>query len=123
MYRPTVRYDEVYRKYVNQLFQATTLDRNQIMRGALFIAAHSNEFQQLLIPYLKKDVPLPHALWSQSDHVLWLEQSPNQREEGRDVNDSGEQIKHQEKRREGAIFSGGEKIKIRNQGGIKITIS
>ncbi|NGY76296.1 hypothetical protein F6Y02_07940 (plasmid) [Bacillus megaterium] len=34
-YRPTVRYHSIYRTYVDSLFQATELDRNQIMRCAL----------------------------------------------------------------------------------------
>ena len=63
MYRPTVCYDDVFLEYVDSLFQATDLDRNQIIRAALFAAAHSKEFQNLLKSYKKKDVPVPSPLW------------------------------------------------------------
>ncbi|SMQ86643.1 hypothetical protein SAMN05444673_6642 [Bacillus sp. OV166] len=43
-YRPTIRYPDVYKDYVEKVFQATTLDRNQIIRFALYVAAHSDEY-------------------------------------------------------------------------------
>ena len=43
VYRPTVRYADVFRDYIDSIFQATTLGRNQIIRGALFAAAQSKE--------------------------------------------------------------------------------
>lgn len=86
MYRPTVRYDDVFRDYVDSLFRATHLDRNQIIRGALFAAAHSEEFQKLLEPYKKGDVPLPSPLWKVHQDGYWLEQSPQIKGEGKDVN-------------------------------------
>jgi hypothetical protein len=76
MYRPTVRYHDIFRDYINSLFHATHLDRNQLIRGALFAAAQSKEFQALLKPYQKKDVPLPFSLWKAEQHRFWLEQSP-----------------------------------------------
>lgn len=85
MYRPTVRYDEVFRDYVNDLFHATHLDRNQIMRGALFAAAHSKEFQALLKPFQKNGVALPSAPWHLSEYGYWMEKSPNLQLGGRDV--------------------------------------
>ncbi|ARK31869.1 hypothetical protein [Halalkalibacter krulwichiae] len=97
VYRPTVRYDASYRDYVNDLFRATKLDRNQLIRAALFIAAHSDDYATLLKPYMK-DVPMPRPKWSVSDHAVWLEQSPVNREEGRDVTHGGEaQIRREEK--------------------------
>ncbi|WP_085522862.1 hypothetical protein [Tuberibacillus sp. Marseille-P3662] len=36
MYRPTVKYHDVYKRYVDQVSQVTSLDRNQIIRLALF---------------------------------------------------------------------------------------
>ncbi len=54
VYRPTVRYAPVFRNYVDAVFHATTLDRNQIIRAALFTAAHTKEFQMLLRQYQKK---------------------------------------------------------------------
>ena len=35
MYRPTMMYDDTFKKYVDGLFHSTTLDRNQIIRAAL----------------------------------------------------------------------------------------
>lgn len=90
MYRPTVRYDEVFRDYVDTLFQVTHLDRNQIMRAALFAAAFSDEFKALLEPYQKDDVPLPSPPWSLEQYGFWLEQCPKVKREERDVNVNSE---------------------------------
>jgi hypothetical protein len=87
VYRPTVRYASIFRDYVNAVFHATTLDRNQIIRAALFTAAHSMEFQELLKQYQKKDVPLPRPKWGLSDHQYWMEQSPEMVKGGEDVDD------------------------------------
>lgn len=86
VYRPTVRYAPVFRDYVDAVFHATTLDRNQIIRAALFTAAHTKEFQMLLKQYQKKDVPLPCPSWTMTDHELWLEQCPETKRGGEDVN-------------------------------------
>ena len=86
MYRPTVRYDDVFKEYVDSLFQATHLDRNQIIRAALFAAAYSEEFHKLLEPHKKKDVPLPSPLWKPHHHAYWMEQNPRIGKEGEDVN-------------------------------------
>jgi hypothetical protein len=86
MYRPTVRYSDIYKQYVDSLFHATTLDRNQIFRAALFTAAHSKEFHDILKQYQEKDVPLPRPKWGLSDHQFWLEQSPEMVKGGEDVN-------------------------------------
>jgi hypothetical protein len=59
VYRPTVRYAPEFREYVDAVFRATTLDRNQIIRAALFAAAYSKEFQDILLKFKRKDVPLP----------------------------------------------------------------
>jgi hypothetical protein len=143
MYRPTVRYDDVFRDYINNLFHATHLDRNQLIRGALFAAAQSKEFQTLLKPYQKKDVPLPSPLWKAEQHCFWMEQSPKIKGEGGDVNanndragafnkDSrtveGRAIHSQGVRRigptegrPGAIPS--QRISIKEQGGISFTVN
>lgn len=81
-YRPTVRYNNIYRTYVNALFRTTTLDRNQIIRCALFAAAYNNRFLELMSHYKKGDIPLPSPLWQDSDHKLWLEQGVLKEEEG-----------------------------------------
>jgi hypothetical protein len=85
MYRPTVRYADEYKKYVDDLFHATSLDRNQIIRAALFTAAYSQEFLNLMNINKKKDVPLPTPPWQLEQAELWMEQNPTTREE-RDVN-------------------------------------
>ncbi|MDY0944323.1 hypothetical protein [Priestia megaterium] len=81
-YRPTVRYHSMYRTYVDSLFQATELDRNQIMRCALFTAAHNPVFLALMNQYKMSDVPLPSSPWQPSSHPLWMEQEPNIEEKG-----------------------------------------
>ncbi|PEI51127.1 hypothetical protein [Priestia aryabhattai] len=81
-YRPTVRYHSMYRTYVDSLFQATKLDRNQIMRCALFTAAHNPVFLALMNQYKMSDVPLPSSPWQPSSHPLWMEQEPNIEEKG-----------------------------------------
>jgi hypothetical protein len=87
VYRPTIRYDEVFRTHVDALFHATHLDRNQIIRGALFTAVHSKEFHKILKHYQKGDVPLlPSPLWSLEQNSLWLLQSPKSITEDKDVN-------------------------------------
>jgi hypothetical protein len=86
LYRPTVRYSDAYKGYVDDLFQSTTLDRNQIIRAALFIAGHSKEFNDLLEDYKKGDVPTPSPTWSLSDRALWLQSNPKIEERGKDVN-------------------------------------
>ncbi len=87
VYRPTVRYSDVYKIYVDSIFRATTLDRNQIIRAALFSAAFSPQFAELLTKYIKSDVLLPSPIWGIQDHGLWLERSPISRGEEKDVND------------------------------------
>ncbi|MDE3837964.1 hypothetical protein C0966_00895 [Bacillus methanolicus] len=81
MYRPTVRYADVYKQYVDNLFHATSLDRNQIIRAALFTAAYSQEFLKIISVYKKKDVTLPSPPWQLEQTELWMEQNPTTREE------------------------------------------
>ncbi|MBT2661969.1 hypothetical protein [Bacillus sp. ISL-45] len=87
MYRPTVRYADSYQQYVDKMFQSTHLDRNQIIRAALFTAAYSEEFLKLMSQNKKGDVPLPSPLWELDNTPLWREQSPKITGEGREVND------------------------------------
>jgi hypothetical protein len=86
LYRPTVRYSDIYKKYVDDLFQATTLDRNQIIRAALFTAAHSKDFIALLEAHKRGDVSTPSPSWSLSDSPLWKDSNPQIKERGKDVN-------------------------------------
>jgi hypothetical protein len=87
MYRPTVRYADCNQQYVDNMFQSTHLDRNQIIRAALFTAAYSEEFLKLMSQNKKGDVPLPSPLWQMDHTELWREQSPKTTGEGKDVND------------------------------------
>ncbi|OIJ09429.1 hypothetical protein BKP35_16375 [Anaerobacillus arseniciselenatis] len=74
MYRPAVQYDDDYRTFVSEVSKSTQLDRQQIIRAALFIAAHSLEYQMLLVPYLKEHMKLPIPNWTVDDHNMWLNQ-------------------------------------------------
>jgi hypothetical protein len=87
LYRPTVRYADCYQLYVDKMFQSTHLDRNQIIRAALFTAAFSEEFLKIMSQNKKGDVPLPSPLWQMDNTELWREQSPKTTGEGKDVND------------------------------------
>lgn len=86
MYRPTIRCSDMYKDYINKLFYSTNLDRNQIIRAALFTAAHSELFQKLMSEHQKKDVTLPPLPWSVENNRLWMEQDPEIKTEERDVN-------------------------------------
>lgn len=72
VYRPTVRYDDRYKEYVQNVFHSTHLDRNQIIRLALFAAAHSDQFANLIEPYLKRGMSLPKCSWKLDEEDLWL---------------------------------------------------
>ena len=86
MYRPTVRYADEYKTYIDDLFHATSLDRNQILRCALFSAAYSKEFKEVISRFRKKDVPLPSPRWSLDDWRWWKFQDIEKELEGKDVN-------------------------------------
>ncbi|MBP1917164.1 hypothetical protein J2Z23_004149 [Lederbergia galactosidilyticus] len=87
MYRPTVRYADVYKSYIDDLFQSTHLDRNQIIRAALFTAAHSSVFSNLMNENKRPDVLLPSPQWQLDQPELWMESNPTIKEERRDVSD------------------------------------
>jgi hypothetical protein len=74
-YRPTVRYPDMYKEYVEKVFQATTLDRNQIIRLALFVAAHSDEYKAILKNHQTADVPLPRPDWRKDEERCWKDQN------------------------------------------------
>lgn len=74
-YRPTVRYDAAYQTYINSLFRATMLDRNQLIRLALFTAGHSDDYYAILRQYARKDVlTLPSPIWKPDQTGYWMEQ-------------------------------------------------
>ncbi|MCQ6281699.1 hypothetical protein [Bacillus sp. EB600] len=71
MYRPTVRYNDSFKSYIDNLFNATHLDRNQLIRAVLFAAAHSKEYRSILEKYKKADVSLPQADWGLDEEECW----------------------------------------------------
>lgn len=81
VYRPTVRYPDIYKTYVDDLFKATNLDRNQIIRLALFIAAHSNEYKSILEKHKRADVTLPCPGWGIDEEEAWKEQNYTRKED------------------------------------------
>src|SRR5690606_36358118 len=85
MYRPTIRCSDVYKNYLDSLTDVTGLDRNQLIRLALFSAP----FSKLFIAQLEQkanDVTLPHPTWEVFHHELWMEQDPKIKKRGDDVN-------------------------------------
>jgi hypothetical protein len=111
-YRPTVRYDEKFRDYVESLFHKTRLDRNQIIRLALYVLGHSEEGNRILESFASGDTPLPSPPWELfDDWKLWAGDLIIEGEK-RDVMDKLVGLKH------------GRKIekKFTNKGGIKIVI-
>lgn len=80
VYRATLRCSDIYRTYLDELFQSTSLDRTQILRAALFTSSHNPAFLDLMKQFQyrqQSDVsPSPFELWDSKDHYLWLEQDP-----------------------------------------------
>jgi hypothetical protein len=74
-YRPTVRYDDIFKDYVDELFTATTLDRNQIIRLGLFLLGHTKEGKDVLTFFSKS--PLPDPKWNKNNMVLWYGKEVN----------------------------------------------
>jgi len=78
-YRPTVRYDMRFKDYVEGLFHSTNLDRNQIMRLALYVLGHTSEGMRILEEFQKDALtPPPLPSWELLDEwELWLGRKPN----------------------------------------------
>lgn len=108
MYRPTVRYPDDFKKYVDDLFRSTKLDRNQIFRLALFAAAHSPTFHDILKKHSFKDVLIPSPAWSLNDEHFW-----------KGNHYSGSAFK----KASPVIPPTKEVMKFKDSGGIKITLS
>lgn len=83
VYRPTVRYDDRFRDYVEDCFHATKLDRNQIIRLGLFLLPYSEEGANILRRHAVG--PLPSPKWEIGEHGVWLVQNLDNREGGKDV--------------------------------------
>ena len=85
-----VRYDDLYQVYVDEMFQATNLNRNQIIRLALFTAPFNQEFLNQLDKFKKK--PLPRVYWEVTDSGLWMDREFKKEEERRGVNGNQKEI-------------------------------
>ncbi|GAE27117.1 hypothetical protein JCM9140_3233 [Halalkalibacter wakoensis JCM 9140] len=125
MYRPTVRYDDAYKQYVENVFNSTHLDKSQIIRAALFIAGHTEQFSRIVEPYLKKGMSLPVPLWSEGQDELWLNQKATVVNEPQIIEKaiSKEQPRYQKRRVEEQpiaspkVFSPGGGVSIKFGGG------
>jgi len=94
-YRPTVRYDDLYRDYIDQLYDVTTLSRAQIIRLALFSAPFSPLFNTQISKFSKCEVTTsssPSLLWDVIDAGLWMDQSFIKEEKGEGVSGNQEEI-------------------------------
>jgi len=68
--------DDVYRDYLEKLSDVTILDRNQIFRLALFSAAYSEDFKQIIGEYKKENVTgLPVPTWQVWEDGYWINQT------------------------------------------------
>jgi hypothetical protein len=78
-YRPTVRYPNEFKKYVDDLFHATHLDRNQIFRAAMFFFG-KDDMSQMFLEFNKKiDCKLPSPLIDQyPNHEFFMNFTKNQ---------------------------------------------
>jgi hypothetical protein len=88
-YRPTVRYPNEFKNYVDDLFQATHLDRNQIFRAALFFFGR-DQSRNFLEFHIKRDCKLPSPLIDQyPNHEFYMDfpKNLNLTVGGRDVTD------------------------------------
>ncbi|WP_458414516.1 hypothetical protein ACNQFZ_06525 [Schinkia sp. CFF1] len=83
IWRPTLRCDSAYRDYINSLHDSTVLDKNQIIRLMMFVAAHTNDFKVIISEYKRSDVTeIPAAPWNSWEDALWLNQSYKQKRNG-----------------------------------------
>jgi hypothetical protein len=77
-YRPTVRYPNEFKDYVDWLYQTTHLDRNQIFRAALFFFGRDLS-KQFLEFHKKRDCKLPSPLIDQyPNHEFFMNFPKNQ---------------------------------------------
>lgn len=67
---------DVYKEYIEEVASVTSLDRTQVIRLALFTAAHSPAFWEVLEEYKKGDVSLPSPGWELWEDRFFLEVSP-----------------------------------------------
>lgn len=103
MYRPTVRMDNCYKEWIEEVVKETGLDRNQVIRLALFSAPFSNTFKEQINSRKDFDVNLPSPTWREdSDGGPWRRSEWKKEKRGDDVSARIEQ-----KRTESIIKSDG----------------
>ncbi|WP_053399345.1 hypothetical protein [Priestia koreensis] len=116
VYRPTVRYSDVYAEYMEKLADSSGLERTQLIRCALFAAVHTEEFQKIINEFSEKDQAFPAPVWSLEDHSLWLEldsDTTNRKEESNELTprvhnqakEHGEQTKEKRKQSKESTLS------------------
>lgn len=68
-----------YKDYVDSLFNTTNLDRNQIMRLALYVLGHTSEGLRILEEFQKDvETPIPLPSWELLENWdLWLGRKTN----------------------------------------------
>ncbi|AST93271.1 hypothetical protein BC6307_19410 [Sutcliffiella cohnii] len=116
-----MRYDEAFQSYVEELFKATTLDRNQIMRLALYSAPYSKLFLAQLNAHKRVDVALPFPTWNVFDHHYWRGKPVADDGRGGDVN-AAEKVIDISKSGQSRKVHDGQPIRIKNAGEIKLTL-
>lgn len=87
VYRPTVRMDDTFQKYIEAAFHASTLDRNQIVRLMLFTAPLSAVYVGMLREWLHPGIDAPAPIWTRRDTDLWRQQTWENAERSGDVHD------------------------------------
>lgn len=88
MYRPTVRMDDVFKDWIEEVVKETKLDRNQIIRLALFSAPYSETFKEQINKRREGDVRVSPALWNKdSDGDLWRCSTWGKQTRGDDVSE------------------------------------
>jgi len=83
MYKPTVRMSDCYRGWLDDMVKYTRLDKNQLIRLALFHAPYNKDFiTEVEIASRRNSGALPRPAWTKRDRQIWKEQSaePEQRQ-------------------------------------------
>lgn len=76
IWRPALRMDSAFKDYIDSLNEVTSLDRNQIMRAMIFVAAHSEDFKFVISEHKKDGVTeLPLPSWQPWEDEYWLNQT------------------------------------------------
>ncbi|MEC1744092.1 hypothetical protein [Schinkia azotoformans] len=83
VWRPALRCDSSFKDYIESLRKVTSLDKNQIMRAMMFVAAHSEDFKFVISEYKKEGVTsLPVPSWNPWEDEHWLNQTHTKKDTG-----------------------------------------